>query len=505
MFPFDRKEIPPGTENKKKGTILIVDDDPQSLTILGSLLKDDFEVLVASSGEVALRIVEKVVPDLILLDVVMPGIDGYEVCRRIGRMPEHHHTPIIFITSLANAEDELKGLQTGAVDFIHKPFAKESVRMRVGLHFELKHNRDLLAKTLLKNRLILEAVAEGICGIDEHGLTTFANPAARRMTGYDEHEFIGRDQHQLIHHSRTDRTPNPAAECPILMTIHDSQVRQQVGEVFWRKDGSCFPVEYTVSPTPKVGGAVVVFRDISLRQKMELESMRAQKLESIGVLAGGIAHDFNNLLTGIIGFIDIGMMECGGDTSAAASLRIAKTNCIQAAELARSLITFSEGGFPIRTEVDLGRIVALLISNQPQRYRFRVDLAGDLWPLMADEVQLSSVIHHLLANAKESMPDGGEIAIMARNCPDGVQEHDGLAHGRYLRFSIIDHGCGIPAEILPKIFDPYFSTKGRGSQKGMGLGLSICLSTIKKHKGHIFLDSNPDGGATATFYLPVER
>lgn len=493
-----------GRRPNKRGTILVVDDDPQSLTILGFVLQDTYEVLVAPNGEVALRIVEEVTPDLILLDIVMPGIDGYEVCRRISRMPKHSHTPIIFITSLANEDDELKGFQYGAVDYIHKPFSQDNVRVRVGLHFELKHNRDLLEKALLKNKLILDAAAEGICGVDEQGLTTFANPAALRMTGYSEEEFIGQDQHQLIHHSRKDRSANPQEECPILKTMQDGQVRQKGDEVFWRKDGSSFPVEYVVSPSPQLGGAVIVFRDITVRLKMELEAQRAQRLESIGILAGGIAHDFNNLLTGIIGFIEIGLCECGHKSPAAASLQTAKSTCFRAAELARSLITFSEGGFPIKTKVDLQHIIALMIENQPPSYLFKVELTDNLWPVMADEMQLSSVIHHLMANAKEAMPDGGEIVIMARNHAEGGERPGTLGQGHYLQLSVIDHGSGIPADILPKVFDPYFSTKGRGSQKGMGLGLSISLSIIKKHQGHIVLEPTPGGGTTATIYLPAE-
>ncbi len=493
-----------GERPDKRGTILIVDDDPQSLTILGFVLKDAYEVLVAPSGEMALRILEEVAPDLILLDIVMPGVDGYEVCRRIAQMPQHSRTPIIFITSLANEDDELKGFHHGAVDYIHKPFSQENVRVRVALHFELKRNRDLLEMALLKNRLILEAAAEGICGIDAQGLTTFANPAALRMTGFTEQEFIGKNQHQLIHHTRKDRAPNPWAECAVRKTLGDGQVRQQGDEVFWRKDGSSFPVEYTVSPSPQLGGAVIVFKDISHRLKMELEAQRAQRLESIGILAGGIAHDFNNLLTGIIGFIEIGICECGHQSPAAASLRTAKSTCFRAAELARSLITFSEGGFPIKTKVNLARIIDLLTANQPPSYHFQLDLAANLWQVMADEMQLSSVIHHLLSNAKEAMPDGGEIHIMARNYPDGGETHADLGNTPYLRLSVIDHGSGIPAEILPKVFDPYFSTKGRGSQKGMGMGLAISLSIIKKHQGHIVLDPTPGGGTTATIYLPLE-
>lgn len=503
----NNQEDNPGAGTKKRGTILIVDDDPQSLTILGFVLKDDYEVLVASSGEAALYVMEEAVPDLILLDVIMPGIDGYEVCRRISQMPGHRYTPIIFITSLADEEDELKGFENGAVDYIHKPFSGENVRMRVGLHFELKHNRDLLEKALLNNKLILEAAAEGICGIDENGITTFVNPAALRMTGFSEPEFIGKPQHQLIHHSKKDSTPYSTAECHILQTIRDGQVRQQDDEVFWRKDGSSFPVEYVVSSTPMLDGAVIIFKDISLRLKLELEVLRARNLESLGSLAGGIAHDFNNLFQGLLGNISLAKMYTPKESEAFQFLQKAEQVYATAINLTAQLIPFSSGCSSRRDDLHLANFIREAITSEIRGSGLDVefDLADELRQVNVDQVQFRQVMKHLVLNAMDAMPSGGKLRVRVANeilLAEG-QQATTLPPGNYVKISIQDNGCGISQENLPRIFDPYFSTKQRGCQKGMGLGLSLCDTIIRKHGGAITVETKQNEGTTFHILIPA--
>lgn len=495
---------------KKNGRILIVDDDSISLTILGNALQGEYEIIVATTGEEALAISggeEK--PELILLDIKMPGIDGYEVCRRLKNVPDTAEIPIIFMTSLSSEEDEMKGFACGAVDYIIKPFSLNRIKARLKLHLELKHNRDLLAKSLLKNRLILEAVGEGIFGVNREGVITFVNPAALKMTGFAAVELIGADAYRLLHHTREDRRPYPRQECPITKTCQDGQIRNQTGEVFWRKDGSSFPVDYVVTPLKSMQsrmGAVVVFNDVSRRLQLEQEALKLQKFEAIGILAGGIAHDFNNVLTGVIGYIEL-CRKCSNEPEAVMHLLdLAHEASAKAVELARKLLTFSEGGHPIKTELDLAQILTKYkqMVFTDQKYELQVDIAPDLWPVYADEVQLSQVILNLLDNARESMPDGGLIQITAQNCASGRKENSALEDRKYLRFNIIDQGSGIPAKIMPNIFDPYFSSKCRASQKAMGLGLPICLSIIKKHHGLITVESSLGKGTTVSIYLPAE-
>ncbi len=504
-----RPEIVKTTEGvtKKRGTILIVDDDHLSLTILGNLLRDDYELMVATSGEAALRLMAEAVPDLILLDIVMPGIDGYEVCRRIIQMPGHSHTPIIFITTLANEDDALKGFENGAVDFIHKPFSRENVRVRVDLHIELKRNRDLLEEALLKNRLILEAAAEGICGVDAKGRATFVNPAALRMLGFSEQEFIGSAHHQLIHHSKKDNTPYPPADCPILSTIQDGQVKQHDDEVFWRKDGSCFPVEYVVSPAPQSGGAVIVFKDISLRLKLELEVMRARNLESLGSLAGGIAHDFNNLFQGLLGNISLAEMYTPKESGAYQFLKNAEQAHAQATKLTSQLIAFSSGCTARRIDLQLPDFLQEAITSELKDSGLEAEyhLADDLWTVKVDPAQLRQVMNYMTINAIEAMPSAGKLRIMAVNeiLSSAGEKSTNLVAGNYVKISIQDQGCGISPENLPRIFDPYFSTKQRGFQKGMGLGLSLCDTIISKHGGAITVESKPGHGTTFHVLIPA--
>ena len=158
------------TETKKKGTILIVDNESANIQLLIATLSHDYHLLAAASGEEALRMVAAAPQiDLILLDIVMPGLDGYETCRRLKIQPRYTSIPIIFISSLNTNEQEIKGLGVGAVDYIVKPFCLNMVRARVKIQFDLKQSHDLLVESMIENKLILDSAAEGIFGIDDQG------------------------------------------------------------------------------------------------------------------------------------------------------------------------------------------------------------------------------------------------------------------------------------------------------------------------------------------------
>ena len=495
------------TEPQPKGTILIVDNEPDNIHVLVTTLHHDYQLLEATSGEEALRIVTTAPKlDLILLDVMMPGLDGYEVCRRLKSQPQYEAIPIIFITSLSTDEEEIKGLEVGAADYITKPFSPKKVRARIKIQFDLMRSHDLLAKSMLKSELILESAGEGIFGIDDQGLTVFVNPSALRMTGYQREDLLGTTTHLLCQHTKADHTLDPTEECPINQTIHDGQVRHRSNEIFWRKDGSSFPVEYTVTPAPPSEStlrAVVVFTDITLRLQLEEEAVKAQKLTAISLLAGGIAHDFNNLLTVVIGYIELCRVSAASEDTAHL-LDLAKDSSFKAAALARKLISFSEGGYPMKSKLDFQQLLHACsekIIRPP--YENQIIIADDLWAVFADEQQIHQVVENLYLNAIEAMPNGGLIETTLANCLSEGLPGDGLAGPNSIQLTITDHGHGISAEVMPKIFDPYFSTKSRGAVKGMGFGLSICLAIVKRHLGLLKVVSEPGRGTVVTVTLPA--
>ena len=245
--------------------------------------------------------------------------------------------------------------------------------------------------------------------------------------------------------------------------------------------------------------------DITERKKMEEELLRSKKLESVGFLSGGIAHDFNNLLTGIMGNISLAKLSARPGDKILTYLENAENLSVRSSELTKKLLTFSKGGAPIKKPVLIGDFLKetarMPLSGSNVRCEFKI--AEDLWPVEIDEGQMRQVIYNIVINACEAMPGGGTINILAENIIHGPADRPSLKDGKYVKLSIKDQGAGIPPENLSKIFDPYFSTKEMGSQKGMGLGLAISHSIIKNHGGFIVAESIVGNGSTFHIYLPV--
>lgn len=245
-------------------------------------------------------------------------------------------------------------------------------------------------------------------------------------------------------------------------------------------------------------------RDITARKKMEAELAKKGKLESIGILAGGIAHDFNNLLTGILGNISLTKIRMRTYNKDYSLLSEAENTCMQMSELTRKLITFSDGGSPFRKAASISSIINEKECSElcGPEISCRCEIPQGLSPLYVDDWQIRQVFKNMVINAKEAMPEGGVIRVRAENIV--LDKGDGvLKEGRYVMITIKDSGKGIPKDILPKIFDPYFTTKEMGAQKGMGLGLAVCYSIVKKHKGHIAVESMRGEGTTFYVYLPA--
>jgi len=244
-------------------------------------------------------------------------------------------------------------------------------------------------------------------------------------------------------------------------------------------------------------------QEIIERRKVEEELQKAQKLESLGVLAGGIAHDFNNLLAAIIGNLSLVEQYAKSGASIFEVLGDAKKACYRTKELTRQLLTFSKGGAPIREIASISELVKEVVtfSLRGSKVRCEFDLADNLWPVEIDAGQISQVINNLIINASQAMPRGGIIRLCAENIIMRTDDIVPLKKGKYVKVSIKDQGIGIPKEHLSKIFDPYFTTKERGS----GLGLAISYSIVKKHEGYITAESESGGGTTFYIYLPASE
>lgn len=266
------------------------------------------------------------------------------------------------------------------------------------------------------------------------------------------------------------------------------------------------PVEMNIFPilekeTGLPVAVATISRDLTERKRMEDELVKAQKLESLGVLAGGIAHDFNNLLTAIMGNIMLAKMRPGPEGNLMEWLGEAERATIRAKDLARQLLTFSRGGMPVKSVLNIGPIIreAAHFSLSGAPVQCEIVLPPDLRLVEADAGQISQVVNNLLLNARQAMPGSGVISIVGENVTVDDQTGLPLPPGPYVSLIVKDTGIGIAEEIQTRIFDPYFTTK----QTGSGLGLASCYSIVKKHGGHIEVDSRIGDGATFLIYLPA--
>jgi two-component system, cell cycle sensor histidine kinase and response regulator CckA len=244
-------------------------------------------------------------------------------------------------------------------------------------------------------------------------------------------------------------------------------------------------------------------RDITERQRMKEDSFRAQKLESLGILAGGIAHDFNNGLTAILGNINLAKIRSSGQEPVLHRLMEAERACGRAKCLTDQLLTFAKGGPPVKR---VGSMASLLkesveFSLTGSNVAFEFSVPQDLWPVEFDEGQMSQVISNLVINAQQAMPEGGTVTVKAENLSLLKDDHPALNNGRYVKISISDTGAGIPTENISRIFDPYFTTK----QKGSGLGLATSYAIIRGHGGSISVESEVSAGSMFHLLLPASE
>jgi PAS domain S-box-containing protein len=362
----------------------------------------------------------------------------------------------------------------------------------------LSDERERLAVTL-------HSIGDGVISVDTRGRVVMMNQEAKRMTGWDDEQALGRPLAEIFtiidEHSRKTRE-NPVEKA----LAGGGPVELANGTVLVARDGSELVIGDSAAPIIDrqggIVGVVLVFRDLTEKKRLQEQMLKADKMESIGLLAGGIAHDFNNLLQGISG--NLTMAQLGKTLPIEVDRKIAEAQKAveRASGLTRQLLTFSRGGAPVAKEAPLPELIResvnFVLHGSTAKPVFH--LADDLHRAVIDVGQISQVIHNLALNAKQAMSDGGEVEIRAENIRVEKQGQAGtLPAGDYVKVSVRDQGTGITREIMAHIFDPYFSTK----PEGRGLGLASCYSIINNHQGWLTVFSEPGEGAAFIFYLPA--
>ena len=366
---------------------------------------------------------------------------------------------------------------------------------------ELQQARDEMEAGLEKYSDLYDFAPVGYLTLDREGTIREANLTSASLLGIERSRLVKRRFGLFV----------SAADLPafnaFLTKVFESKAREFC-EVTLLKEGKP-PVEVRIEAAVAASGREcrAVLTDITEHKRAEEDRLILNKLESTGILAGGIAHDFNNLLTVILLNLELAQTLIPPGEELAHRLEEAKKAALTARGLTQQLITFAKGGAPVRKPTRLSGVIQESVrpALSGSRVRCEFSLAEDLWLAEVDAGQIGQVIRNLVLNAREAMPEGGVVSVRAENVVLGSHENPSLPPGDYVRVSIADQGGGIAKEVLPKIFDPYFSTKQRGDQKGMGLGLTICHTVIQKHGGAIAVESELGVGTTFHLHLPASR
>jgi two-component system, cell cycle sensor histidine kinase and response regulator CckA len=366
---------------------------------------------------------------------------------------------------------------------------------------ELQQARDLMEAGLEKYSDLYDFAPVGYMTFDREGTIQEVNLFAVGLLGIDRTYLLKRRFQAYVTPSEV-----PAFHA-FLENVFESKIKESCELTLVNSNQRSIPVrvEATLAASGRECRAVVM--DLTQRKQIEESRLILSKLESTGILAGGIAHDFNNLLTVILLDVELALATVPTDADFARYLEDARQTVFLARGLTQQLIMFATGGSPNPEPLCLLDLIQQTVRTalSGSRVQCEFSLANDLWLVEADESQLGQVFCNLALNARESMPDGGLISVRA--CNQAIHPGDGLSlpAGDYVCISIVDRGVGMSKTLAAKVFDPYFSTKRRGTQKGMGLGLTICQTVVQKHGGTILVESEERIGSTFHLYLPACR
>ncbi len=533
------------------GEVLVVEDDRNSLEFLTTLLTEaGFRVRPADTGELALRSVAARTPELILLDVRLPGIDGIEACRRLKADPATRDVPVLFISARHENDLKVKALEAGGLDYVTKPFSPPEILARIKNHIrmhrlqvdlteksaalakevevrrqaeaELEKHRASLERQVAertaelrereeKFRELVETISDVIFEVDGRGGITYVSPAGARIWGGELGDVVGRNFMELVHPEDREQLALRFAE--LAKGVERPMVYRFVnksGRVLWGRSHST-----PIWKDGRFAGARGVLMDITAQKEAEAEKDRlreklaqARKMESVGRLAGGVAHDFNNMLGVILGYVEMALESLDSSQPLFEDLEEIRKAASRSADLTRQLLAFARRQ-PIAPRVlDLNETVAGMLRMLQRLIGEDIQLVwspgSDLWPVRMDPSQIDQVLANLCVNARDAIHGrGGAVAIETSNetlDEAFCERNPGFAPGAYVRLTVRDDGRGMDEETLDNLFEPFFTTKAVG--RGTGLGLATIYGIVKQNEGFISAASEPGEGTTFHLYLP---
>ncbi|MCK5816991.1 MAG: response regulator [Candidatus Marinimicrobia bacterium] len=501
-------------------TILIVDDTAINLQILTTIVTTEgYNILLAQSGEEALRVANEYHPDIILLDVMMSKMDGFDVCRQLKANPSTQSIPVIFVTARTDVEAVEKGFDVGGDDYVSKPFNDRVLLARIKNHVERYQRQRELTVNRERLNTALDAAQIGSFTIrlpenkwipDEQLMRLFGIESPQdtfNMDAWYEH-VIPEDLENTI--KQIEGCIIKDSFCKFEFRIFDSH-----GDYKWfRCSMQVTERNEKDEPVLIVGVNVDITKEHSMLdtiRNQEETLAQSRKLKAMGQLTGGIAHDFNNMLATILGFAELLSEDLQDNEEHSYYCKNITDTCERAATLTNQLLTFSRKQSKQTTAIDLHSLILgsidLLRHSLGKNISIKQKLGAKEHFIMGEFAQLQNILLNMGFNARDAMLDGGIIELTTENVT--IYEKDilllpvDIETGNYVVLHIRDTGTGMEKEVLDKIFEPFFTTKQAG--KGTGLGLSTTYGTINAHNGSIFAESTPGKGTVFHIYFPVSN
>jgi PAS domain S-box-containing protein len=524
-----------GQKSGERARVLLVDDDERNLLAVATVLEDLGEMVLAKSGDEALRHLLKGEFAVILLDVYMPGMDGYETAQIIRGREQTKGIPIVFLSAVnKEAEHLLRGYAMGAVDYVFKPVDPIILRSKVAVFVDLfekskeierkaRHEQALLDANLRANTDRLRAEQELRRAEQRQAAIIQSLPMVLYLEPYDANprvpHYISGDLEAITGFRHEDVIEKPGiwsdrlhAEDRIRV-LAALEARRKSGrsavEYRWQcADGSYKHFLDQAVLLRDADGRPVEFAgtltDISEQRSLESQLMQAQKMDAIGKLTGGIAHDFNNLLAAVIGGLSLLEKRTKLDEEQGRILGMTKRAAEQGSELVRRLLAFARRQRLEPQPIDLGSlkdaVSDLLTHTLGGLIEIEWQLDKKVWKAFADQSQLELALVNLIINARDAMPAGGTVTISAENREVSADQFPGVTSGDYVRLAVTDSGSGIASDVIERVMEPFFTTKEFG--KGSGLGLSMVYGFAKQSNGAFQIDSELGLGTTAELWLP---
>ncbi|MET0414145.1 MAG: response regulator [Polyangiaceae bacterium] len=515
--------IGPSRADALAARILIVDDERRDRELLRVMLgQEGFSLLTASSGEDALAITAREQPDIVLLDVMMPGMDGYQVVAKLKQDPATVNIPVIMITALDDREALIRGLDAGAEDFLSKPLDRAELKARVknllrlkaygdqqreygeGLEGEVSTRTAQVIESEKRYRQIVESTTDGIVKLDVAAMIVFANGRFADMLGYELSELIGNSAFSFM----DQKSAKILREA---LGRRGKGVAEAYDICLRRKDGSELAISLASTPIlddqDRYVGALASARDVTEQRRLMAQLTLSDRMASIGMLAAGVAHEINSPLACVLANLDLAtrdvlkiaqklgvMVEFG---EVCEELRDAREATDRIRSIVRDLKIFSHSGEEKTGPVDIHRVLDSTLRMAWNEIRHRATLVKDYGrtPLVeASEARLGQVFLNLVINAAQAIAEGNaqDNEIRVSTATDSA--------GR-ATIEIADTGPGMPPEVLSRLFTPFFTTKPVGV--GTGLGLSICHRIITSCGGSIEVTSEVGKGTTFRISLPA--